>query len=211
MYTPRAFAEERLDLLHGFMERHSFGTLVWAAEGRVEASHLPLRLDRSIGRHGQLLGHMARANSQWKSADGGRVLVIFHGPHAYISPTWYEAEDTVPTWNYVAVHATGTFHVIDDRERLREIVRLTVDAYEAALPVPWTMDHMEAAFADQLLHEIVGFAVEIETLEGKWKLNQNHPRDRRERVIRALRLRPGEAEQQIAQLMETQWVESGGP
>ena len=107
MYIPAAFVESDPTALHGFIEQHSFGLLVSQLDGQPFASHLPFLLDRAAGTQGTLIGHMARANPQWRQSDGQTALVIFSGPHAYISPTWYEADQVVPTWNYAAVHAYG--------------------------------------------------------------------------------------------------------
>jgi transcriptional regulator len=104
VYVPTAFAETDTTRLHEFIRRHSFSILTSFGEGGAIASHLPLLLDADAGSPGQLLGHMARANPQWRRVDG-EVLAIFAGPHAYVSPSWYEEPNTVPTWNYVAVHA----------------------------------------------------------------------------------------------------------
>lgn len=186
MYVPASFAEADRARLHDFIEQHSFATLVSSDDNGLTGSHLPLLLDRDASLHGRLVGHMARANSQWEQADGQPVLAIFHGPHAYISPTWYETPNTVPTWNYVTVHASGTFHLVSDKQRLLEIVRRTVDVYESPLPQPWSLQNADPEFVARLLDAIVGFEIDIERLEGKWKLNQNHPVERRERVIRAL-------------------------
>src|SRR5262245_55708329 len=106
MYIPTAFAETDPGTLFGFIEAYSFGLLVSTHQGGPFASHLPLLLEREAGPHGTLLGHMARANPQWHDLDGQEVLAVFSGPHAYVSPTWYESEQVVPTWNYVAVHAS---------------------------------------------------------------------------------------------------------
>ncbi|MCA9077629.1 MAG: FMN-binding negative transcriptional regulator [Planctomycetaceae bacterium] len=201
MYTPRSFVEERPERLHDFIEHNSFGILVTAGNGIV-ASHLPFLLDRDSGPHGQLTSHMAKANPQWRELDSCEVLTIFHGPHAYISPTWYQAGNTVPTWNYVAVHATGTLRVTEAPEQLRDIVRCSVDTHEAHMPTPWSMDSVDDAFIDQLLKSIVGFTIEITRLEGKWKLNQNHNVERRERVIDALQIRGSDTECEIARLMQ---------
>src|SRR6187455_2668099 len=105
MYTPAAFAENDLTKLHDAIERYSFGMLITQENGAPVGTHIPFLLDRNGGPNGCLIGHMARANEQWKHADGSTVLAVFSGPHTYISPTWYEAANTVPTWNYVAVHA----------------------------------------------------------------------------------------------------------
>src|SRR5262249_9518591 len=123
MYIPAVFAEPDLTRLHDFIEQHSFGLLVSQVDGLPFATHLPFLLERTAGPHGTLVGHMARANPQWREAGGQTALAIFSGPHVYISPTWYEAEQVVPTWNYTAVHVYGRVEVIDDEGALRDIVR----------------------------------------------------------------------------------------
>lgn len=201
MYVPTIFAETDKHKLHEFIEHHSFATLVSHHGGAPVASHLPLLLEREEGPHGQLICHMARANPQWRHADGQETLTIFHGPHAYISPTWYEAENVVPTWNYIAVHVYGTFRLDDSRSRRLEIIRMYVDSYEAALDLPWSLENADDGFIDKLLDGIVGFKIDIERIEGKWKLNQNHEPKRRAKAIRALREAGGEDREQIADLM----------
>lgn len=201
MYTPSQFAEEDRQRLHDFIESHSFATVVTSEGVEPVASHLPLLLDRSVGTHGQLIGHLARANPQWKSAEGKRVLSIFHGPHTYISPTWYETRNSVPTWNYVAVHVYGTWRLEEDQTSKADIVRQYVEFYESMLPNPWSIDKTEAGFIDKLLDAIVCFRIDIERIEGKWKLNQNHDRQRRERVVRALQEAGGVQQVEIADLM----------
>lgn len=202
MYVPASFAIEDRTTLHDFIEQHSFATMV-SHDGTVPfASHVPLLLDRNAGTYGRLLGHVARANPQWKHATDQQVLAIFHGPHAYISPTWYETTNAVPTWNYVAVHACGTLRLVSDREELRQIVARMVDVYESNQPVPWSIKSPDGEFINRLLESIVGFTIEIERIEGKWKLNQNHPAERREKVIRALRQSGGSHDLEIAALMD---------
>src|SRR5205823_11382641 len=168
-------------------------------EDGLVASHLPILLNGDAGPYGHLLGHMARANPQWKSVLG-EALVIFSGPHAYVSPAWYEQGGTVPTWNYVAVHAYGTFHVVEDRAQLLDILRRTVTAYESPRPEPWTFDESEP-HVETMLRAIVGFRIEITRLEGKWKLSQNHSEERRRRVVRALGSQPDYDSQAVAALM----------
>ena len=112
MCIPAAFAEADMTRLHDFIEQNSFGVLVAPVGGQPFATHLPFLLDRTAGPHGTLVGHMARANPQGREAAGQTALAIFSGPHAYISPTWYEAEQVVPTWNYTAVHAYGVPSVV---------------------------------------------------------------------------------------------------
>ena len=201
MYVPAAFAEPDLAKLHDFIERNSFGLLTSLVDGLPFATHLPFLLDRADGPHGGLTCHVARANPQWRQAQGQTALAIFSGPHAYVSPTWYEAEPTVPTWNYVAVHVYGRVEVVEDEVALREIVGRLVGVYEAAMPKPWALGG--STYVDRLLGQIVGLRLRIERIEGKWKLNQNHPIDRRRKVVEALRRRGGEDALAIAALMES--------
>ncbi|MGE5194645.1 MAG: FMN-binding negative transcriptional regulator [Deltaproteobacteria bacterium] len=209
MYIPAAFREDDAEKLFDLIEQHGFGLLISDFDGTPFATHLPLLLDRAVAPHGCLIGHMARANPHWEKADGKTVLAVFAGPHAYVSPTWYEAENVVPTWNYVAVHAYGTFRAIHEREALLKIVGQCVHFYEAALPSPWTFDGRNE-YAQRMAGAIVGFRIEISRLEGKWKLNQNHPRERREKVIRALRASGDETSRAVADLMQHQLAEEAG-
>jgi transcriptional regulator len=201
MYTPSAFAESNPETLAKFIRQHSFATLISEHEKLMTASHLPILLDCSEGKPARLLGHMARANGQWQEAEGREVLVIFQGPHAYISPRWYAERNTVPTWNYAAVHAYGTFRLLD-ASQTRELLIRTVQEYEAPLESPWSMEENDPEFMEKLLPLIVGFRIEITHLEGKWKLNQNHSHERRERVIGQLRGQAGFNNLAIADLME---------
>jgi transcriptional regulator len=200
MYVPAPFAEADLTKLHEFIEQNSFGILVSQVDGLPFASHLPFLLDRTAGPHGTLVGHVARANPQWREAAGQTALAIFAGPHVYVSPTWYEAEQVVPTWNYITVHAYGQVEVVEDKGALLEIVQKSVRVYEQAMPRPWTFDP-SSTFVERMLAQIVGFRIMVEKIEGKWKLNQNHPVQRREKVVRALRQRTDENAQAIASIM----------
>jgi transcriptional regulator len=199
MYVPPHFAETDRDMLHAFIERHPFALLVSQHEAEPFASHLPFLLQRDEGPIGTLVGHMAAANSQWRTAEGQSVLVVFSGPHAYISPAWYGAPLTVPTWNYVAVHAYGTFRAVLDPELLTEIVRDTVAVYEEPGSA-WKLD-TQGDFFRKLLPQIVGFRIELTQIEGKWKLNQNHPPERRAKVAAALATKPDENSRAVADLM----------
>jgi transcriptional regulator len=200
MYTPASFKMSDAVELHAFMRDHSFAVLVTHGEGGMIASHLPLLFDADAGPHGTLLGHMARANPQWRDV-GGEALAIFAGPHAYISPTWYESPGTVPTWNYVAVHAYGASQLVEDREGLHAILTRLVSVHERGMPEPWSYDVADPDI-DTMLRAIVGFRIEITRLEGKAKLNQNHPEERRRKVIRVLEARADEDSRAIAGLMD---------
>ena len=201
MYIPSAFAETEQEKLHDFIEQHSFATLVSLNGGEPFASHLPVLLEREAADQGRLIGHMAKANPQWKQADGQTVLAIFHGPHTYISPAWYEEENVVPTWNYVAVHVVGTLRIEDRHEQIADIVRRYVEFYESSRAEPWRLDSAEADFISGLVGGIIGFEIDIERIEGKWKLNQNQSEERRQRVIKALQDGGGEDQLRIAEWM----------
>jgi transcriptional regulator len=134
------------------------------------------------------------------------VLAVFSGPHAYISPTWYEADRVVPTWNYVAVHVYGTLKIEEDHAATVQIVSDYVAFYERSMPKPWQMPQSAGtndnhSYIDKMARAVVGFRVAIQRIEGKWKLNQNHPRERREKVAQALGQRSDENSLAISALM----------
>src|SRR5262245_30309725 len=208
MYIPAHFAAPDDTALYDAIERYSFATLVSPSANGMIASHLPLLCERPSSTDGTrsvtatLLGHMARANSQWREAAGQQVLAIFSGPHAYISPQWYEAEKVVPTWNYIAVHVYGLLELIEDRTQVELLLRRTVALYESGRPQPWTLDE-PAEFVERMAAQIVAFRIPIERLEGKWKLNQNHPAERRAKVVAALEGLGDENSREIARLMRS--------
>ena len=201
MYTPVSFVENDLPILHSCIEENSFATLVTLDSEGPAVSHLPLLLDRKVGRNGTLIGHMAKANSQWREIKNGDALAIFHGPHDYISPGWLNEQNVVPTWNYVAVHVTGKVQLVEEQTELLDIVRRYVNVYEASMPEPWQLESADPEFIEKLLDGIVGFTIEITSIEGKWKLNQNHPEERRQKIIDGLETRPDEDSATIAKLM----------
>ena len=202
MYIPEHFREARTEVLHDFIRRHSFGTVVSQVDGEPFATHLPFLLDVGRGPHGTLRAHLARANPHWRAFQkDGVALVMFQGPHAYISPSWYATPVAVPTWNYTAVHAYGRARVVEDREALRALVDETVRAYEQAYPEPWRMDRLDDAVVEKLLDNIVGFEIQIDRLEGKLKLSQNRSATDREGVIAALTRQGDEQSAGVAALM----------
>src|SRR5262249_56866648 len=118
MYAPPPFPVSAPATLHDFIERHSFGLLASQVDGVPFASHLPFLLDRAAGPHGTLVGHMARANPHWREAGGQTALAVFSGPHAYVSPSWYQAQPVVPTLNYTPRHAYRRAHVLHPHRAL---------------------------------------------------------------------------------------------
>lgn len=202
MYIPASFREDRFDVLAGIIREHSFATLVSSASGTLTASHLPLFLDTSGGTPGRLLGHMARANPQWRAFDvGPEVLAIFQGPHSYISPSWYKTHPSVPTWNYATVHVYGRPRVIDKGPELRAMLGTLVTTYEAGFEQPWDMESLPEDYLATMMKAIVGFEVPITRLEGKLKLSQNRPTAELPGIVAGLRGPGTPAEQGVANLM----------
>jgi transcriptional regulator len=200
MYIPKAFEESDRAVLDAFIDNNSFATLVSAVEGSLFATHLPLILDRAQALQGSLLGHVARANPHWRGFDGQReALVIFHGPHAYISPRWYATSPAVPTWNYAAVHVYGVPHVVEDHAWLSDLVDRLITIYEAGMPQPWP-GVLPADFKANLLKAIVGFVLDITRVEGKFKLGQNRPLEDQLGVVRHLDASPDPVAQALGEL-----------
>jgi len=172
---------------HDLIRRESFATLITIdREGAPFATHLPVLLEPTRGRLGTLLAHVARPNPQWRQFGPGPALVVFQGPHAYVSPAWYEVHPSVPTWNYVAVHAYGVPVVIEDEARIRALLERLTDTYEAGRPVPWRLDGLADDYLRGMIRGIVAFEIPIDRLEGKAKLSQNRDLADRERVRVAL-------------------------
>lgn len=201
MYLPKHYAVTDRQQLHDFIKGNGFGILFSGNGPEPVASHLPFILDESAGEQGTLLSHMAGANRQWRHADGQQVLTVFQGPHTYVSPTWYQDPETVPTWNYVAVHVYGILKVVQDQERIQNILARITDYYEASLPQPWKAE-FTSEYAQQMVKRIVAFEIEIDKMQGKWKLNQNHPEERRRRVVDVLKTMPDDNSRGIVTLME---------
>lgn len=178
MYIPPHFSESRPEPLHRVMREHPLGALVTQGPAGFDADHIPFEFDADQGPHGLLSAHVARANPVWqRCATGTRVMVIFTGPQAYISPSWYpskhEAHRQVPTWNYEVVHAHGVLTVRDDERFVRRIVARLTRRHEADEPTPWKMGDATPEFIDGMLRNIVGIEIALTSLVGKFKLSQN--------------------------------------
>ncbi len=202
VYLPPAFTETRPEVLLAHIERHDFGLLVSHGTQGMIASQIPFLVEQRDGQL-YLLGHLARQNPQLADLDGTtETLAIFQGPHAYISPSWYEAGPAVPTWNYATVHAYGPARRIADVEWLATLLRRLSERHEAREPAPpWRMDDQPAPYIASMLNGIVGIEIAVERLEGKFKLSQNRPAGDRPRIIAALERRDGAESQGVAALM----------
>ncbi len=183
MYIPSSFKEENKDLLYEFIEKNNFGILFSNHEEKAQATHLPFILNKNMGEHGTLIAHFARANGHWEEiSETKEVLCVFHGPHGYISPSWYEKRDTVPTWNYSAVHIYGVPTIIEDTDELAKMVTELTHYHESQIKTDWSMKEGEQKF-DALLKAIVGIKVEVTKIEGKFKFNQNRSKEDQQGVI----------------------------
>jgi transcriptional regulator len=187
LYTPSSFAGAERAAVARLMHDFPFATLVTPAAPEPWVSHVPLLLTADREPHGTLIGHVARANPHWQHAHGAPSIAIFHGPHAYVSPSWYTAPaQAVPTWNYTAVHAHGTLEVIEDPGETRSVLDALVQRFEGSRAAPWTFAMPERQ-RDALVGAIVAFRLRIRRLDGKFKLSQNRSRDDRVRVVAALK------------------------
>jgi transcriptional regulator len=186
MYVPRHFSVTDSAILHSVINQHPFGLLISATEQGPYATHLPWLLDSARGKHGVLQAHMAKANPHWQSIGPETpVLVVFQGPHDYVSPSWYADPKLVPTWNYVAVHARGRLRVSDSPEQRASTVGALTERFESQQQTPWKLE-LDEDGRRNMLDYIVAFEIEIDELLGKFKLNQNRGADDRSGVIAEL-------------------------
>jgi transcriptional regulator len=193
MYVPKHFGEDDAERLAMLIEENGFGVLVTVFAGRPFASHIPFIYDR--GRNA-LLGHVARANPQWRHFPGGsEVMVLFQGPHAYISPSWYRSPG-VPTWNYAVAHVYGSAQALEDPSRIKAIVERLTEKYEHDNKPPWV-----ATYDPRMLNAIVGIEVAINEVQAKFKLSQNRSATDRAAVIAKLEASGSESSLALAKLM----------
>jgi len=207
MYTPKDFIANNPVFLNAAMQQSGLATLITNTAAGLIATHLPLLLDEDRGEHGTLIGHVSRANMQWRESDpNADALIIFSGPDTYVTPSWYPAkQDTgrvVPTWNYSAIHAYGRVEFFEDTERLRDIVTRLTNKFEAAFAKPWQVTDAPANYIDGQLKAIVGFEMPIARIEGKLKFNQNRSAADRGGVVQGLRELGQEHKTEVAVLME---------
>lgn len=203
IYLPEAFNETEREAMHALIESAGFATLISADAADPMITHLPLLLDRSRGAAGTLIGHFARGNPHWRRLqERPDALAVFHGPHAYVSPSWYSVHPSVPTWNYAVVHARGPARLVEDRAALEDIIRRLVETFENPRPAPWRMELPED-FRQRMMGGIVGLEIEIAQLTGKFKLSQNRTLEDRRLVVKALEA--GDChDQEVAALMRKQ-------
>jgi transcriptional regulator len=190
VYIPAHFEQPDISIMHELIRAYPLATVVTLSSAGLNANHIPLHLSAEAAPFGVLTGHVARANPICR--EEGDVLVIFQGPNAYISLSWYaskqETGKVVPTWNYTAAHAYGTLRVIDDAAWLRNQLEMLTADHEARFAEPWAVSNAPADFTDKLIEAaIVGIEITINRLEGKWKVSQNQPPQNRAGVVQGLR------------------------
>ena len=204
MYSPfYNRVEDRAEVLE-FMRAHNFALLVTGTGGTLHASHLPVLVEETSA--GPVLDmHMAKSNPQWQEFFDEEVLVVFSGPHAYISPRWYEAKERVPTWNYSAVHAYGSVNVVGDAQAKRAAQRRLV----AAMDPQWLpkFDALREEYVRDMLQGIVNFRIAVTRLETRWKLSQNRGRREQELIVAALEASGDSVDLALAALTRKHFVE----
>ena len=207
MYNPPHFREDRVEILHDLIRRHSLTTVVTLTADGLNADHLPMILDPVPARRGTLRGHVARTNPLWRDFRTEiHALAIFQGLATYVTPSWYpskrETGKVVPTYNYAVVHAHGPLKVVEDPDLLEMHVRALTAQHEAPFAVPWNVNDAPADFIRAMLNGIVGIEIPIARLEGKWKMSQNRAPADRKGVIEALRQRGDQVSGVIADEIE---------
>ncbi|MGO8950359.1 MAG: FMN-binding negative transcriptional regulator [Ktedonobacterales bacterium] len=184
MYVPKHFREDDPAVLHALMSDYSFATLVSTGQdGLPLATQLPFVFEPEPAPYGTLTAHMALGNPQWRTLEPERrVLVIFQGPHGYITPSWYENDLSVPTWNYASVQAYGSPQLIQDHDALYAHLRKLVGKNEGRFAQQWQLDRLPGDYVEQMMKGVVGFEIEITSLTGKFKMSQNRSESERVRI-----------------------------
>ena len=201
MYVPNDFAVTDQKTQFDFIQATGWGYLTGTIDGAPFVTHLPFLIESQEDGE-KLIAHMARANPHWKSfADGKEQLVVFAGPNGYISPSWYDTKEAVPTWNYAAAHVYGIPKIIDDPDVVYAGQKKLVDHHEAQFETPWSMESVEAEFIDGMLRAIVCFEIPIKRIECKFKLSQNRTAEDRKRVVKALKDSENSTSHAVAALM----------
>jgi len=199
MYIPSIYKNEDLSEVKDFVRSNSFAILINQLNGRPWATHTPLELDKDEDGNDILIGHIAKANPQWKAFEAkSEVLCIFNGPHSYVSSSWYKEEE-VPTWNYIAVHIYGNLTVMTESEVLNWLHGL-VDHYEQDEKTPLSLNDMSPATLRQV-KGVVGFRIKINEIQAAYKLSQGREEDHA-RIIHELQNKKDPGSQQVSHIMK---------
>lgn len=186
LYIPKPQLVDDRKLLHDFMDEYSFVDLV-TSEPTVRITHIPCVLDRGNGKFGTIFGHISKQNVQNQCFDGKQTaVVVFRGPHSYISPTWYANQQAVPTWNFAVVHASGKLKPITDKKAMHDLLATLIDKFEKYEKSNYDFAKLPDSYIYGMIGGIVGFEMEIELLEGKFKLGQERSETDRQNVLKHL-------------------------
>jgi transcriptional regulator len=200
VYIPEFNREEDRATILAFMRANPFAILVSNIDGVPFATHLPLLIE-DAGDHIVVQGHMAKANAHWKSMkETEESLIIFHGPHAYISPSLYESRESVPTWNYATVHVYGEPTLFTDEESLRATLHRMIETFESSYMAQWS--ELGEQYQSRMMKHIVGFNIKVKRIEGKFKLSQNRTKREQAQVIQSLNQSKDSSILGVAQLMQ---------
>lgn len=199
MYIPKYFQIDDQDIIEDFIEKYSFATLFSQHKGEPYATHLPLVLNKD---EQVLYGHFARPNKQWEDGENQLILAVFQGPHCYISPSWYETNQAVPTWNYVSVHVYGKMEIMEEHHSLTDLV----NKYEKP-DSSYKYEEVDPSLVEGMSKGIVSFKIHITRMEAKAKLSQNHPVERQELIIKQLESTSDQNNKQVAALMKKNVME----
>lgn len=192
MYSPSQFEETSIETLHALIGAYPLGTLITLGKSGLDANHIPFEVHPDPAPFGTLRAHVARANPVWQDfSTDVDALVVFQGPSAYITPSWYAAKretgKVVPTYNYAVVHAYGSLRAIEDRVWLRALVGRLTARFEASRAQPWHVTDAPVDFVNNLLGAIVGLEIPVARLVGKWKMSQNRPASDHAGIVGGLR------------------------
>lgn len=206
MYIPKYFKVSDFDEIAEFVRQNSFGTLVTTKKGKPIATHLPLQLIKQKDDY-YITGHMAYGNPQWRTFETSEeVLIMFQGPHAYISSSWYEQEN-VPTWNYQAVHLYGTAQLLSEEELKKDLTSL-MQKYESHRENPVLWDKLSPSLLEKELKGIVGFKIPVREVQAAYKMSQNRNETDYQNIIDRLEQEGNASSKQMAQVMSAKSKES---
>jgi transcriptional regulator len=201
LYIPKAHIVEDRKLLHDFVDEYAFVELITPAP-TLRITHIPVLIDRSVGQFGTIHGHISRQNEQAKAFDGKQeAVIVFRGPEGYISPDWYQTKQAVPTWNFAVVHATGKLAPVTDPKALHAFLARLINKFESYQGTNYDFSKLPDSYVNGMLSGIVGFHMEIELLEGKFKLGQERSEGDRQGILN--HLRKARAERPLHELTES--------
>lgn len=199
MYIPPKFSIQDIQTIRYFIAQNSFGILLSLDEDEFHDTHIPFVLSKEGT---SLYGHVAKANPQWKAwQKNPKVKVIFHGPHAYVSPTYYISENQVPTWNYTAISITGDVEIIEEVKEQHQVIQELVEKNESFQEIPWKFENDNEKILP-MFNAIVCFKIKIDKIKAKYKLSQNKSIEDQRSVVQHLKEKGTPMDLEIAQLME---------